>query len=290
MRLLACPVCGAGVELEAAAGRARSLRCPAGHVVDVARQGTVNLLGGRRGPGTGDTAEMVAARERFLADGHYAPVADAVAEAALCGMRAGPGSVPAGPPAVVDVGAGTGWYLARVLDALAAAGTPSVGLALDLSPHAVRRAARAHPCVGAAVADTWMRLPVRDGVAAVVLDVFAPRNPAEIARVLRPGGALVVVTPLPEHLGELRAALGLLDVEPEKQERLASGLADRFSPAAASDVTARLALTRDEVADLVGMGPSARHGDADRPRALAGLDEPVPVTVAVRVASYCRQE
>jgi 23S rRNA (guanine745-N1)-methyltransferase len=233
---------------------------------------------------------MVAARERFLSGSHYAPVADAVAAATVRAVRATPGPVPPGQPAVVDVGAGTGWYLARVLDALAAAGTPSVGLALDLSPHAVRRAARAHPRAGAAVADAWTRLPVRDGVAAVVLDVFAPRNPAEIARVLRPGGALVVVTPLPEHLGELRAALGLLDVEPEKQERLATALADRFSPAGASDVTARLALTRGEVADLVGMGPSARHGDADRCAALEGLDEPVPVTVAVRVAGYRRRE
>ena len=44
----------------------------------------------------------------------------------------------------------------------------------------------------AVVADSWARLPVRDGVLDRVLVVFAPRNGPEIARVLRPEGRLVV--------------------------------------------------------------------------------------------------
>ena len=37
---------------------------------------------------------------------------------------------------------------------------------------------------------------------ALILSVFAPRNPPEMARVLAPGAALVAVTPTTRHLFE----------------------------------------------------------------------------------------
>ena len=46
--------------------------------------------------------------------------------------------------------------------------------------------------VAAVVADTWDGLPLADGCVDLVQVVFAPRNPSEFARVLRPGGTLVV--------------------------------------------------------------------------------------------------
>lgn len=61
--LLRCPVCAAALHR---AGPA--VRCPAGHSFDVARSGYVSLLPG--GAGTADTAQMVAARDRFLSAGH----------------------------------------------------------------------------------------------------------------------------------------------------------------------------------------------------------------------------
>src|SRR5215472_14969777 len=121
---LTCAHCGAGL---ARAGG--SLRCRAGHVFDIARQGYVSLIPARaRVPG-GDTAAMVAARVDFLATGHFAGLAAelgrAAAEAAeLAGRRGPPGA-----GCVVDVGAGTGYYLAAVLDRL----PDRVGLALDAS-------------------------------------------------------------------------------------------------------------------------------------------------------------
>jgi 23S rRNA (guanine745-N1)-methyltransferase len=254
--LLACPHCAARL---ARAGGA--VRCAAGHSYDVARQGYLTLLPG--GAGTADTADMVAARDRFLSAGHYAALGDALAAAV-------PG---AGP--VVDVGAGTGAHLARVLQAV-----DGPGLALDLSPYAARRAARAHPRIGAVVADAWRRLPVRDGVAAAVLSVFAPRGPAEAARVLAPRGRLVVVTPTPRHLAELVGPLGLVGVDPDKDDRLERQLAG-FRLLSAEPVERRLALTAQAVRDIVAMGPSARHVDLAALPDLAG-----DVTLSVRVAAY----
>ena len=75
--LLACPHCRAPL---AVIEPGRVLGCANGHRFDVARQGHVSLLGPRARTDTGDTAAMVAARERFLGRGHYAPVTSALAE------------------------------------------------------------------------------------------------------------------------------------------------------------------------------------------------------------------
>lgn len=264
---LACPYCGQPL----AAGDG-SLGCPAGHAFDVARQGYVTLLPrGSRGT-AGDTAGMVAARERFLAAGHYAPLTRLVVEAA--GAGAGP---------VVDVGAGTGHHLAAVLDAV----PDRVGVALDVSRYAARRAARAHPRAGAVVADAWRALPVRTAAAAVVLDVFSPRNGSETARVLRPDGTLVVVTPGADHLAGLVDALGLLTVDERKDERVAGALEPHLDPVERAGHRWTLSLPHADAVAAAAMGPSAHHLDAaDLARRVAALPDPVTITASVVVSRY----
>ncbi|MBY8871519.1 23S rRNA methyltransferase [Micromonospora sp. PLK6-60] len=278
---LRCPVCGDPLA-EATAGTARALRCPRRHSFDFARQGYVNLLAGRT-PHAGDSAEMVAARADFLAAGHYAPVATALADAARQVLHRPGNTGSSGHPLVVDAGAGTGWYLAAVLAAL----PDAVGLALDVAKPALRRAARAHPRAAAALADTWQRLPLADGSTTVLLNVFAPRNGAEFHRVLDPTGALLVVTPAGEHLAELVGPLDLLRVDPAKADRVAGSLGGHFTEESSTVHRARLDLTRTEVATLVGMGPSAWHADPARlAERIAALPEPVTATLAVRLGVH----
>ncbi|GGK30812.1 ubiquinone biosynthesis protein [Pilimelia terevasa] len=286
---LRCPVCRGELAAGPAAGSA-ALGCPAGHRFDLARQGYANLTAGRA-PHTGDTAAMVAARADFLRAGHFGHLSAALAAAAARAvgeLRAAPGAprAPGGgrvaPPLVVDAGAGTGHHLAAVLDAVPAAR----GLALDASKPALRRAARAHPRAAAALADTWGRLPLADGCAAVLLDVFAPRNGPEFRRVLAPGGTLLVVTPEPAHLAEVVAALDLLRVDPDKPARLVAGLPG-FAVGAGTVHTADLALTHAEVAALVAMGPSAWHTDpAARAARLAALPPTVHTRASVRLTAF----
>ncbi|MEU8104255.1 putative RNA methyltransferase [Nonomuraea muscovyensis] len=282
---LVCPVCRERVALEQGA-----LRCAHGHVFDVARQGYVSLLVGSRAPGTADSAEMVAARAGFLASGHFAPLSQALAESvAACVHRAnrirgerfseppdggaakaygGPRSrhdaAPEGQavggasrPVVVDAGAGTGHYLAAVLDVV----DHGVGVAFDVSKHAVRRAARAHPRAGAFVADVWRPLPLRSGVADVVMDVFAPRNGPEFRRLLRPGGAVVVVTPAPAHLSPLVRELGLLSVDEAKEQRVTRSM-EGFAETERRTIEFDMQLSRQDIAEVVRMGPSAWHTEA----------------------------
>jgi 23S rRNA (guanine745-N1)-methyltransferase len=267
--LLRCPHCGAALER---AGEA--VQCPSRHSYDVARQGYLSLLAGARSANTGDTAEMVAARERFLEAGHLDRLAEAVAEAVAC---AAPGD-----GCVVDLGAGTGWYLARLLDALPEA----VGLALDLSKPALRRAARAHPRLAAVACDVWRPLPLPDGVAAAVLNVFAPRNAPEIARVLRLGGVAIFVTPQPDHLEELVRPLGLLGVDERKPERLAGQLASALRITGRRELRWRLRLDRAAARDAAVMGPSAFHiSPAELDERIATLPQRVDVTVSVTLAT-----
>lgn len=269
LRHLRCPVCKA--PLAAVPG---AVRCPAGHAFDVARQGYVNLLRGRS-PGTGDDAAMVVARETFLGAGHFAPLGAALARAAQ--EHAGRDGL------VLEVGAGTGHHLRSVIEAL----PDRFGLALDLSRHAARRAARAHPRVAAVVADAWEPLPVADACAALVLDVFAPRNAAEFRRVLAADGALLLVTPAPTHLAELRQPLGLLEVDPDKARRVSEALESRFTLASSAPLAWTLSLTRADVVAVARMGPSAHHTAPDVLAArVAALAEPVCATAAVEVQVY----
>ncbi len=137
-------------------------------------------------------------------------------------------------------------------------GPDAVGVAVDASRYAARRAA-ARPRVASVVADAWSRIPMRDGTAGSVLSVFAPRSAAEIARVLRPGGRLVAVTPEPDHLAEIRDAVGMLAVDPGKPERLIEAFAGLLHAVRATPVRYRLALDRAAVTAVAEMGPAAHH-------------------------------
>jgi 23S rRNA (guanine745-N1)-methyltransferase len=237
------------------------LRCRNGHVFDRARQGYVHLGTGRKLP-AGDTAEMVAARTSFLEAGHYEPLRAAISEA-----------TPPSARLIADVGAGPGYYLRAALERAVQAS----GLAIDVSKAALKRAARSHERAEAVLADAWAGLPIRDGQVDVLLNVFAPRNGAEFARVLKPGGILIVVTPREDHLKELRQEYGLLDVDPAKDERIAQALRG-FQAEESRDLTWPLDLTAAETSALVGMGPNAFHTRGTSGRA--------KTRASVRVTTY----
>jgi 23S rRNA (guanine745-N1)-methyltransferase len=272
LELLRCPHCDAALARDGAV-----VRCGRGHAFDVARQGYLSLLAGAAPAAPGDTAAMVAARAAFLEGGWFDPLREVVAAAiGEVAERAGGG-------AVVELGAGTGWYLAATLARL----PDRLGLAPDISRPALRRAARAHPRIAAVGANVWRALPLRDRSAAAVLGVCAPRNAAEVARVLVPGGGLVVVTPTAHHLRELVEPLGLLDVDARKDERLAAQMEGPLALERRDEHEWPMALDHDAVRALAGMGPSAFHGDdGERTERIARLPDPLTATASVTVSVY----
>lgn len=275
--LLLCPQCRArDVESGLDFGDTeRTLMCDRGHSFDVARQGYVALSTGDGGKFTGDSAEMIAARDEFLGKGHFDPIAAAVSVA-----------VPSDSEVVLDVGVGTGHYLAAVLDSC----PDARGIGVDVSKFAARRAARSHVRLGSVVADIWSGLPVRTESVSAVTCVFAPRNAGEFGRVLVPSGVLVVVTPTARHQRELRGPLGLIGVEENKTRRLGESLSGHFEPVAEAPIEYSMTLSHNDIETLIGMGPSARHGDHEsRSAALAQLPDGITVTASVIVSTYRRR-
>ncbi|MBP2458555.1 23S rRNA (guanine745-N1)-methyltransferase [Clavibacter michiganensis] len=217
---------------------------------------------------------MLAARGGFLERGHYAPLVDELIGAldAATGRQeasvASAGTAGARGLRILDAGCGTGHYLHAVLDRMPG----TIGLAADLSPAAVTIAVRGRRDVDGLVADTWAALPLRDGVADVILDVFAPRNLPEFHRVLPPGGHVAIVAAGPRHLEELRAEGRAVGVQEDKRERILESADPLFEPVSEAHVQRVLQLSDVDVDLLLGMGPSAHH-----PAGPDAVDTPSPV-------------
>jgi 23S rRNA (guanine745-N1)-methyltransferase len=265
LAVLACPVCLAPLSRSGSV-----LTCTAGHAFDVARQGYAALATGATVPG--DSAPMVRDRIAFLAAGHFDAVAAAVA-----------GSVPRDASWIADLASGPGTYLAAVL----AARPEARGVAIDVAAAAARAAAGVHPRAAAVTADLRRRIPLADGAVDAALIVFGPRDGAELDRVLAPRGAVTVVVPEAEHLEQLRAPFGTLEVAPDKERRLL----ERMRPlvvAGEQRVRDRRVLPPADAARAVLMGPNGHHLDHDAVRLRAEEVGALEVTVAVRVLRFAR--
>lgn len=228
-----------------------------GHSYDVARQGYVTLAGGKGLNHDGDSLEMVQSREAFLSQGYFAPFVESVTDAVEHVLGVSAAGVD--EPVILEVGAGTGYYLAHTLDTVEGAR----GVGLDISVPAAKHLAKSHPRVGAVVADVWEGLPLSDASVHAITVIFAPRNPAEFARVLADGGEAVIVTAHQGHLDELREPLGILGVEEGKLERMLEQAKGHLELAAQPQlIEFPMQLERAAIAAQVGMSPSARHLDA----------------------------
>ncbi|MDR1806363.1 MAG: SAM-dependent methyltransferase [Propionibacteriaceae bacterium] len=248
--VVTCPVCrnqlglldATGAPLASAAdGVASSARCVNGHNFDVARSGYLNLSG-KATPQNADTASMVQARARFLGSHAYDVVVEHVLTRVVGDL-------------VVEAGAGPAYYLAHCVEAA----PERRGIAIDVSPAAARVAARAHPRIASLVADIWDGLPLADGCVTTLLDLFAPRNLPEFARVLAPGGALVVVVPNPGHLAGLRRRFDLLRIHPDKVDDLIDRVPSELVLQETSQIGLSFQGSAEHVRDLIEMGPNAFH-------------------------------
>ncbi len=198
---LSCPVCGSSMTVSL---NGASLVCSGenppfrAHCFDGAASGYVSLA--PRHPGGGDAKDAVRARTAFLSKGHYGKAAEAL-------VRTVTAYTPAGG-CVLDAGCGEGYYSAR----MAAAGFHVMGV--DLSKYATEAAAKAARAARGGEASRTIyavgsvfELPVREGSMDAVTNIFAPCAPAEFARVLSPGGHLVVVGAGERHLFGLKECL-----------------------------------------------------------------------------------
>lgn len=276
--ILACPICGAQFTLQQT-----TLVCANSHAFDIAREGYVNLL---RKKLPGDTKEMLLARRRFFEQSYYQPVSDTINDLVTSFSVSPPQS--ASSLTILDAGCGEGYYLGRLHSHLVAGGLQPSSVGIDISKEAIRLAARRYTESCFLVANLKERLVLQDHTIQVMLNVFAPRNTEEYARVLAPGALLLVVIPGPTHIHQLRSTLQLLDIEEGKQQHVIEQFSARFSLLTTRSLSYTLRLRQPEIAWLVMMTPNYWHLSPESRVVLEKL-EAIQATVEMRFLVFRRQ-
>jgi 23S rRNA (guanine745-N1)-methyltransferase len=259
---LACTVRGCGRPL---APIDRRLSCERGHSFDVARAGYVSLLQpqDRRSKAPGDSKKAVAARSRLIDAGVGREVIEAI-------VRHAPAAD--GPFIAADLGCGSG----ELLGALAAA-RDVCGVGIDLSTAAAEAAARRFPKQTWVVANVDRGVPLLDGSAHLVTSLNGRRHVNECARVLAPGGTLIVAVPAPDDLIELRARVQGEGIPRDRADAVVAEHAPRFLVVERFTVREQHQLEGEALRDLLrGTYRGARTSAAARVEELESLD----VTIA----------
>lgn len=184
-----CPVCKNELNKTG-----NSLVCRNGHCFDAAKSGYVNLLLKSNGGNHGDNKLMVNARRNFLDKGYYEPLRNTVTQ--MCREFSRKGDV------IVDCGCGEGYYTAAIAEAL----PDRTVCGFDISKDAVTVASKRSKAVEYAVASSF-DIPLPDGCADAVTEIFSPHCEKEFLRILKPGGRMIMVIPLENHLYELKQAV-----------------------------------------------------------------------------------
>ena len=222
----------------------------------------------------GDTKEMLVARRAFLDGGHYQPLVTTITTL-ISGYLHGEGENGLPYINILDAGCGEGYYLGQVQrelgQVLPDAHIEYIGL--DIAKEAMRMAAKRYKGIHFLVANLKERLVFANDTLHVLLNIFAPRNAEEFARVVTLGGIVLIVIPAPQHLQQLRGTLGLLSIEENKQEHVIEQFAPYFTYMGATAVNSTLRLNRQELLQSVMMTPNYWHMSDEIKAVMEGLHE-----------------
>ncbi|TMO67986.1 23S rRNA (guanine(745)-N(1))-methyltransferase [Pseudoalteromonas aurantia] len=185
-----CPLCD-----EPLLDNDKSLQCKNRHQFDFAKEGYVNLLPvqNKNSKQPGDNLEMVQARRAFFATEHYAFLRDAIAERITITE----------PSSVIDLGCGEGFYTQAFAEQLP---DETQVYGVDISKCAVKYAAKRYKNVNFSVASI-KQAPFENHTADVLVSIFAPIFADELHRLCHENGAVIIVSPGPKHLFELKARI-----------------------------------------------------------------------------------
>ncbi len=274
---LICPLDG-----EALVRQESLWRCEKGHCFDIAKEGYVNLLPvqNKRSRDPGDSKEMIAARRRFLSEGHYRPIAQALSTTVLQQAKS------AHTLSCLDAGCGEGYYLRELIDA-ASTQCDISSIGLDISKWAVQSAAKqSTQC--AWVVGSNANLPMASQSVDVVLCMFGFPVYPEFARVLKPGGALVLVESGVDHLRELREIIyPQIKATPISEAQTIESFEHHDSQSVKFSIQLE---SQAQIADLLVMTPHLYRASAEGRAKAAQLSQlalTVDITISVLKRGVC---
>lgn len=260
---LICPIDGLALLLED-----NSVFCSNGHQYDIGKPGYVNLLSvqHKRSKAPGDSKEMVRARTAFLSMGFYDPIAQHLADTISAQHQS--------ELTLVDAGCGDGFY-AEKIDSLTDTKLHLIGF--DISKWAIQHAARR--CQGTWLVASNKRIPLADNSADVVLDMFGFPDFDSFARVLKPDGKLICVTPGDQHLVELREI-----IYPAVKQTRERQYPDSFNRDTSTKLSYEVMLGKTALENLLAMTPHLYRAPKEGLNQVATLERlsiSVDVTVDV---------
>lgn len=195
---LICPICKSGVELSYEGSGRMFCGGIRTHSYDFASGGYVNLSSPGQSGG-GDSKQAVAARTRFLELGYYSPIKEKLAELlnAYTQLK--------NEPLLIDAGCGEGYYSTYLAEQGAAvAGFDLSKFAIDSAAKRAKRAGLQNAFFGVA---SVYSIPIADGSADAVVNIFAPCVEKEYSRLLKDGGVLIVAGAAEDHLVGLKSII-----------------------------------------------------------------------------------
>jgi 23S rRNA (guanine745-N1)-methyltransferase len=234
MKLLICPLC-----FEPLLKSPQGICCSHSHQFDRAKEGYFNLLPvqfkGSREPG--DAIHQLRARRAFLQSNYFLPLVNELM-----------GLIPVSTSTLLDIGCGEGYFTREMSRHCVDADVYGI----DIAKAAVRMAAKNSNNITYVVASSYS-LPIADNSVDVITRIYAPSENAELRRVLKLGGMLILVTPGEEHLMGLRKKI-YQEIRPHPQPLALDG----FDEVSRKNISFTLELPPNESTEaLLQMTPFA---------------------------------
>ena len=264
--ILVCPVCKSALRKEEKSYFCDGLKK---HCFDISAHGHANLCPGKSTGG--DDKNAVRSRTEFLNLGHYKPISDK-----LCDILSDLDE----NNYIVDAGCGEGYYTNNI-----ATQTGAQTYGFDLSKEAIISASKSAKRIGLTNSRFFVggiyNLPVGDGGADAITNIFAPCAEDEFARILKPNGRLIIVAAGKNHLYGLKRAI----YDEVHTNEMRADMPQNMSLEATYNLSYTISLhNADEIRSLFSMTPySYRTSEKDMQKlyALTSLETEVEVNIFV---------
>lgn len=208
--IIKCPVCDLSLKKFE-----KQYVCLNNHTYDIASKGYINLLlaNQKKTKDPGDSKEMMEGRRDFLNKGYYHTFSETLNEVIISNLNGSNLNI-------LDAGCGEGYFLSRLKDAIYRKETNHTlsseynFFGVDISKSAVTYAVKRDKEINFIVGSNF-NLPIMPNSIDIIIRNFAPSDEAELKRVLKDNGKLIVVSPGVQHLYGLKE---ILYVNPRKHE------------------------------------------------------------------------
>ena len=231
-RAYACPKCKESLDINE-----NVLVCANNHSFDIAKEGYVNLIlaNKKNSLQSGDTKEMIKARDKFLQTGHYDFLLKSIFKLASKSRKF---------KNILEVGCGSGFYLNALNEYI----KPDLALGSDVSKEAMKFSSKKYKDCYFSV-DNSFDFNFKNEFFDLVISIFSPFDNAELERIIAKSGLFILVRPGKNHLTELYDLIGM----PKKEKTYPEFT--NLKSIKTIEVSQKNKITQEDLNSLIEMSP-----------------------------------